>query len=282
MIPARKSGWFTALFARHARSRIFGTFGRVFVSGLDDLRGACARGPVLVVANHTSWWDPLVALWLTNLVLHVDSYALMDATNLRRLPFFGRVGAFGVELSAARDGARSIRYAARLLDRPGRVVWIYPEGGERSAFGPLELRPGSALVARVARRARVVCVGVRYVFASAERPELWVSIGAAGPALRDVDAELARQRDGIGAELRRIDARLAAAHVSAGDGAALVAGHAAGFALLAERRPGLVARAAERLLAWFVRALPSGEEAASPSGDDEPAAAVDPERSAAP
>lgn len=139
MIPARKSRWFTAWFARHARARIAGTFGRVLVSGADELRAACAAGPVLVVANHTSWWDPLVALWLTNVVVHVDSFAMMDAANLRRLPFFGKVGAFGVDLDEAADGASAIRYAARLLDAPGRVVWIYPEGRERSPFEPLEL-----------------------------------------------------------------------------------------------------------------------------------------------
>ena len=35
------------------------------------------------------------------------------------------------------DGASAMRYAARLLDRPRRLVWIFPQGAER----PVTLRP---------------------------------------------------------------------------------------------------------------------------------------------
>ena len=240
MIAARKSGWFTALFARHARSRITGTFGRVLVAGLDDLRDACTRGPVLVVANHTSWWDPLVALWLTNVVLHADAYAMMDATNLRRLPFFGKVGAFGVDLSDPGDGARAIRHAAKLLTGRRRVVWIYPEGRERSPFEPLVLQPGAALVARVARVAEVVCIGVRYVVGGRERPDLWISIARPRVTTRDADVELALQQEGITAALARIDASLATARMD-------------GFRMLHASKPAALARLAERMLAWIVR-----------------------------
>lgn len=240
MIPAKRSRWFSELFARHARSRIAATFGRVLVSGLDPIRAACARGPVLVVANHTSWWDPLVALWLTQLVLQVEPYAMMDATNLRRLPFFGKVGAFGVDLDDPRDGVRAVRYAARTLDAPRRVLWIFPEGRERSPFDPLELRPGAALVERIARGAEVVSLGVRYVFAGSERPELWISASAPEPTRRVVDEALARQRDGIATELARIDASLSARST-------------AGFDLLVDRRPGLLATLAERTLSLLVR-----------------------------
>lgn len=240
MIRASKSAWFTALFARHARSRIIRTFGRVLVSGLDDLRQACARGPVLVVANHTSWWDPLVALWLANVVLRTDAYAMMDATNLRRLPFFGKVGAFGVDLADPADGARAIRHAAKLLSGRGRLVWIYPEGRERSPFAPLELQAGASLVARVARGAEVVCIGVRYVFDGRERPDLWISIGPPGMAPRAPEVELARQREGISAALARIDAGLASASTD-------------GFTMLEESKPGVLGHIAERMLAWMVR-----------------------------
>lgn len=239
MIPARKSGWFTAFFARHARTRIARTFGRVLVAGADQLRAACAEGPVLVVANHTSWWDPLVALWLTNVVVPSDSFAMMDAANLRRLPFFGRVGAFGVDLTDASDGARAIRHAARLLVGARRLVWIYPEGRERSPFEPLELQPGAAAVARVARHAKIVAIGVRYVFAGGERPEAWIAIGAPDAIPRDVEDGLERQRAGIAAQLARIDHALAGRSTD-------------GFIVHLDARPGVFARAAERMLAWLV------------------------------
>ena len=84
---------------------------------------------MLVVSNHTAWWDPLVAILLSHRILNTDGFALMDAKNLRRLPCFGRVGAFGVDLDDQRDGARAIRYAAKLLIAKElsrrRLVWIF-------------------------------------------------------------------------------------------------------------------------------------------------------------
>ena len=250
MISAAKSRWFNAWFARHARARIRSTFGRVEIAGLEAARAAVSGAPLLLVANHSTWWDALVALYVSELLLRCDGYAMMDATNLRRVPFFRRVGAFGVDLDDPADGARAIRHAARLLDTPGRALWIFPEGRERSPFAPLELRPGAAQIARVAKRALVVPVGLRYVFGGSEHPELWISLGR--PLVRgdgrDVTSGVARQREGIEHELARIDAAIAAR--AGTDGAALAAGFDSVFA----RRSSLVGRLAERLL---VRLLPA-------------------------
>lgn len=254
MIAARRSRGFSRWFAGQAKKRITRRFGRVLVHGLERARRASREAPLLFVPNHTAWWDPLVALWLAELELGLEAYAMMDARNLERLPFFGLVGAFGVDLEDARDGARAVRHAASLLDRPGRAVFVYPQGGERSAFAPLELFAGAAHVGRLAAGARVVPVGVRYVFAADEAPELWIAIGAPLAPARDPRAGVAQQRDGIAAELARIDAA-----------------DLADFEVVHERRPSRLARLAEGLLAWLTRprlakaaAGPEAEAAAAP------------------
>lgn len=248
MIAAAKSRWFNAWFARHARARIRRTFGRVLVAGLDEARGTVARAPVLLVANHTTWWDALVALYVSELLLSSDGYAMMDAANLRRAPFFRRVGAFGVDLDDPADGARAIRHAARLLGADRRTLWVFPEGRERSPFGGLDLRPGAAQIARVARRAVVLPVGLRYVFAATEHPDMWISIGRPLAGERDVAKGVSAQRLGIERELARIEAAVAAR----------IAGRAPAvpdaFESVLARRPSLLGALAERLL---VRMLPS-------------------------
>jgi 1-acyl-sn-glycerol-3-phosphate acyltransferase len=238
VIAARKSAWFNAMFARHARSRLRATFGRVLVRGASEAREALAGGPLLVVVNHSTWWDPLVILWLSELVLLADGYALMDAKNLRRLPFFAKVGGFGVDLEDPTDGARGIRYAAKLLDAPGRVVFVFPQGTERSPFAPVELLPGAAQIARVAKRARIVSLGLRYVFGASERPDLWISLGEAETPARSVDQGLRQQTRAIEAELSRIDQ-------------AIDTHESAAFETVNEFVPGALARFAERALAWL-------------------------------
>jgi 1-acyl-sn-glycerol-3-phosphate acyltransferase len=206
LIQARKRSLFNAWFSGHARSRLRATFGVTEVYGLARARALCAEAPVLLVANHTAWWDPLVALHVSQHLLGVDGYAMMDARNLRKLPFFGFVGAFGVDLDRPADGAAAIKYTARLLDRPGRAVWIFPQGSERPiSEKPLDFKPGSAEIARVAHRARAVPVGLRYEFGAAEKPSLYISIGAPLPPERDVEKGRAAHERAVEAELARIE-----------------------------------------------------------------------------
>ncbi len=237
MIVARKSPLFNSFFARHARSRILRTFHEVRVFGLENARATLESSPALVVANHTAWWDPMMAIALSNFALGADAYAMMDAKNLTRLPFFAKVGAFGVDLGDPADGARAIRYSAKLLDAPKKLVWIFPQGEERPAGEPLAFRAGSAEIARVAKRASVIPVALRYVFAEVEKPYAYVSFGPSFPPLRDVDRGRSEQESRVGEELSRIDRA--------------VRGDRSGFTTLFRTRESAVAKAAERLLAWM-------------------------------
>ncbi|HTN83908.1 MAG TPA: lysophospholipid acyltransferase family protein [Sorangium sp.] len=276
MIPARKHRWFNAWFAAHARSRIHGAFGAVLARGVEAARALSAEAPLLLVANHSSWWDPLVVLHVSQHLLGADGYAMMNADNLRRLPFFALVGAFGVDLDLPSDGTAAIRYAARLLDRPGRAVWIFAQGQERpSDERPLGFRAGAAQIARVARRARVLPVALRYEFAGEERPRLYLAIGEPvaaplGPretdaarapeqaaALRvsrpasapgDAEAVRAAQELAVTAELDRIHRAIGKA--AGAEGLPL---DVDGFRWIHRARPSLVGRAAERLLAHWTR-----------------------------
>lgn len=236
MIPAAKSRWFDAWFSRVARGRIEAEFGRVLVAGLETARRDVAEGPIVGVLNHSTWWDALVVLWMSRQLLGIDGYALMDAKNLRRLPFFTRVGAFGVDLEDPRDGARSIRYAVRLLEGPGRAVWVFPEGRERSPFEPLELQPGAAQMARVAKKAKVLPVGLRYVFGEREKPDLYVAFGEAEVAPRDA-------QEGVRAQTRALEAQLARIH------RAVASRDVSGFTAVHAHEPSRVGMLAERLLA---------------------------------
>ena len=239
MIPADKSGFVGAWLARDAERRVRRAFSAVRMRGLDLVRAELARGPLLVVSNHTSWWDPLMLQLLCTRVLGADAYAVMDAKNLRRLPFFRKVGAFGVDLDDPADGARAVRYGAKLLDRPNRLVWVFPQGREAPIDAPLELRGGAAAIARVARRAKVVPAALRYEVAGEAKPHAWASFGA---PLTEGGVEA--QRAAIGAELSRL------ARAARGD--------AADFDVLHREGEGWFFALAQRMLARLTRPALSG------------------------
>lgn len=226
MIPADKSRLLTRWLARDAEKRVRRMFGLVAIRGLDRLAATLAVGPVLVVSNHTSWWDPIVIQLLCHRILDADGFALMDAKNLRRLPFFRKVGAFGVDLDDPADGARAMRHAVKLLDRPGRLVWIFPQGREAPlGIRPLGFRRGSAEIGRLAKRVAVLPCAIRYSFGSEERPALHVAFGAS--AIDDHEAAVTRELDSLDDE--------------------------AGFVVLHRRRPSWLFRLGERVLAWLTK-----------------------------
>lgn len=209
MIQSAKSRWFTAWFERQAHRRLRASFGALHVAGRERLAGALARGPVLVVSNHCAWWDPLVALVLTHRLVPADAFALMDAANLRRRPFFAKAGAFGVDRGSRRDGAEVTRYAARLLDRPGRLVWVFAQGEERPQHErPLRFLGGAASIARFAPAAAVLPVGLAYAFGSVAAPSVLVAVGSPIAAATPAGEARRAQAHAVEAELARIEREL--------------------------------------------------------------------------
>lgn len=240
MIPARKSALFGRWFARVAERRIRGHFGAVHLAGREILERALAAGPVLVVLNHSSYWDTLWIIALARRILGADAYAMMDARHLRRLPFFAKVGAFGVDRDQPRDGVKAVRYAARLLERPGTLVFVFPQGEERpSTVRPLGFEGGAAAIARVARAATVLPMGLRYEHGSSPRPTLYAAIGPPLEPRDELAAGRLAQERAVTAQLDRIEAALG--------------GAVDGFEVRWAWAPGRFERWAERMLAWATR-----------------------------
>ncbi|MEZ4472844.1 MAG: 1-acyl-sn-glycerol-3-phosphate acyltransferase [bacterium] len=240
MIPARKTPRFSAWFTGQAVKRLQRTFAAVRVRGVESLAAALGPGPVILVSNHTSWWDPLVCLLVANRLVQSDAYAMMDAANLRRLPFFARVGAFGVDRSEAGLAGESLDYAAALLDRPGRLLWIFAQGDERPINQrPLGFRRGAAVVWERVPEARVVPLAIRYVFAEREQPYLYLAFGPALPSGEGIEARRVAMERAVEAQLDTIERALAAPDAS--------------FVERLRARPRRLERLAERALAWLNR-----------------------------
>lgn len=243
MIPARKSKWFMAWFSRHAEKRIASTFEQVRVAGLEHLQAALTQ-PVILVSNHTSWWDPLVCLLVAVRMVDCDPFAMMDANNLRKLPFFARVGAFGVERGEKGKGLarESIDYAVGLLDRPGRFVWIFPQGDERPINQrPLGFRRGAAVVSERVPDAAVVPLAIRYVFGHTEKPFLYLNFGPPVPMQGDIEARRLAMENAVDALLEPIEAALSDKAVRSQ------------FVVTHRAPKSRIGALAERMLAWMNR-----------------------------
>lgn len=240
--------WLRGFAGWYVRWRAGASLDGVWVSGLDDARAAVARGPVIFTANHVSWWDGLLML-LVDAALDVDGRVIVLGDSVQRMPFLRWIGA--IPLAPEVGGAAALAIAARHLDGPRRVVWIFPQGRQRpTGVRPLGFARGMELLVRRSG-ATVVPVALDYPFRSVHVPAAVISFGAPLPqeAKSAPDAERAvthgldgilRWADGgrdhagfaplLPSRIQAIEARGGARVLALGRAAILVVGFLPGFA----------------------------------------------------
>ncbi len=139
--------------------------------------------PRLYVPNHSSFWDGIV---LNVLLRHRHGrraqplYCMIDEEQVRRHPFFRRIGGFSVDRNDARDGLRAIDYAAGLLNAPTpAAVIVFPQGRfQPNGARPLRFEAGVARLVERVPGLRVVPVALRYEFWEEQGAEAMVRVGA--------------------------------------------------------------------------------------------------------
>ena len=211
LLEARKHPVLERLYATYARRMLRHGFARVWAGGDAWPEGS---EPSIALLNHSAWWDPVLALFLSHDLFRRDGYGIMQGAQLVRYPFFRRIGCFGATAGTLDDTRLVTEYAARVL-RGGerRTLWLFPQGELMPAQSPIAFRSGAARLALGASRGLpLVPVAVRYTFRAEQRPECVVRVGTPLTAApRERPGDLTRRLEGaLRRELAAVDAALAA------------------------------------------------------------------------
>lgn len=83
--------------------------------------------PVLLIANHISWWDGFWAVYVNEQLLHRKFHFMMLEEQLKKHWYFQYTGGFSVR-KHSRTVVESLRYAAELLSDPQNMVLLFPQG----------------------------------------------------------------------------------------------------------------------------------------------------------
>jgi 1-acyl-sn-glycerol-3-phosphate acyltransferase len=200
MLEARKSRLFGKIFAVYNRNLLRRKFDSFHVANLDRL---CHDGkvPQVILANHTGWWDGLVAFQLS-MEAKLDFFVMMEEKQLRRFWPFTWLGAFSVVRDSPRSASRTIEYAADLLRKNSNSsLWVFPQG-ELVPFAsrPMKLFKGFSRIVEQVGECRIVPLTIRYEFLKAHRPSIVVSIDSpfhislSGRIQREELVDIVRQR----------------------------------------------------------------------------------------
>lgn len=88
---------------------------------------------LLVIGNHSTWWDGFLVWELNRRVLNRNFYAMMLEEQLKRFWFFQKVGCFSID-PGSRSVVKSLAFGAKLLENPKNMLLFYPQGKFSSLY----------------------------------------------------------------------------------------------------------------------------------------------------
>ena len=177
MLEANKSLWFEKIFAVYNRNLLKRRFNSLQVSGLKFLKKKGDKTPLIIYANHSSWWDGLTAFQISRQT-GLDSFIMMEEKQLKKLRLFRKLGAFSVVRENNREALKSINYSIQILEQnPKRTLWIFPQGEiSPNDARPLRFYNGLARIIKRLEKCSVISLAMRYEFLGEYKPDIFVKI----------------------------------------------------------------------------------------------------------
>jgi len=123
MIKARHTPWFQSVFGIYLSWAFRRNFHKMEIHGniVDkDL-------PLLVIANHMSWWDGFWMLHLNKKLFKRKFFVMMLEEQLSRNKFLSKLGAFSIK-KRSKSATESLNYASNLLKDKSNLFLIFPQG----------------------------------------------------------------------------------------------------------------------------------------------------------
>lgn len=178
MLEANKNRLFDKVFSVYNRNLLKRRFNSLQLLDSNELARRSEDLPLIVYANHSGWFDGLIAYQISN-EFNLDSYLMMEEKQLKDLFLFRKLGAFSVVRNNPREAVKSINYAAKILkEGNGRVLWIFPQG----EILPNDVRPlffyrGISKIIEKVGKCNTLSMAIRYEFSGNFKPDIFVGFG---------------------------------------------------------------------------------------------------------
>lgn len=161
-----------------------------------------AARPLLLAANHVSWWDAFVLREVQRTLRpKAPLYTVMSRAELDRFPFFRLMGAIGIAGSSPASIAHALRFLdARLATHRDAVILFFPQGRIWPSYRrPLGFQRGVELFVR-RLSPLVVPVGAHAEPLNRISPTFFVSAGEpidASPSSTELERRVEHELDAI-------------------------------------------------------------------------------------
>ncbi len=177
MITHSRNPLITHWFSAYAKGKLKQNFSNISLTKTSCLPKFEDNVPVIVISNHSSWWDAMLAMYLGWYVFKREYYGVFAAEQLKRYGIFRKVGCFGIDRESSQDTRNFLRYTQTLLNEQSRLLWIYPQGDLISAEAlPLKFKKGYVNMLSRLKRVHLLKMAVSYDFWLESKPEIVIDI----------------------------------------------------------------------------------------------------------
>ena len=129
MIKARHTTAGRLFFDFYSKRGLKRTFRKVnFIGNFTD-----EGTPVVVIANHFSWWDGFIQLQLNKQYFERRFHVMMLEEQLRKFMILNTTGAFSVK-QGSRSVIESLKYSAEIASDNKNMLLLFPQGKIESVY----------------------------------------------------------------------------------------------------------------------------------------------------
>jgi hypothetical protein len=180
MIKAQHAAWADRIFYPYVRWLFQRHFHTIHLLGAapetkPDL-------PLLLLPNHSTWWDGFFVYLLNKKIFRRKIYLMMLEDQLGRYKFFSRLGAYSINPQSISGVKNSLRYSIAFLNEkimPKPLLCIFPQG-ELLPWGarPLIFKPGvEKILSGYGGKVNLLPLAIKTEFLNAQLPEAFFLFG---------------------------------------------------------------------------------------------------------
>lgn len=136
-----------------------------------------SKSKTIYYLNHHSWWDGLIPLLLNEYRFHQQARAIMEDEQIKRYPFFQKIGAFSINRNNPRKSIASLRYAVKSFERDHSSLFIYPEGTITPVGSAMDFEGGLAWLSKKLPKVDLVPIAIHMHTIRHNKPELHLHVG---------------------------------------------------------------------------------------------------------
>lgn len=180
MITASHKKWAHLIFRFYLQRLFRRTFHSIHLLGsFPELN---LKEPIILLPNHHSWWDGFFVYLINDKILKRPLFLMMLEEQLKKYPFFSKVGAFSIHPNYSKSILESLNYCRHLLHlplSPAPLLCIFPQGELRPFYTrPLRLKKGYEWIIRKSNTSLTILpLAMKIEFLAHQRPEVFFLFG---------------------------------------------------------------------------------------------------------